>query len=353
MENQENIAPKISGKTEPTKQKFPVPKFTTTSNEERLPLSPKKGVKVNSRYTPSYMKSTASSSKKSSVEPRITEKSGSRSVNVRPSSARPAASRAVGKYNARPTSAIAPSTRKTTAVPSKPEPKRPTLTNTAKIGPSGVSKRIEAPKKMIKPIKPTSSVKVVTKTSSRWDRLATPKTSNRVQPTKTPQSKPILAKKSQKVTGLKKIEQPPVKTIRTPASKIRPDITKQLGQKSCPQKDKKESRRRTRWSMSGPKGTPRAAGIKREKWNGLSKEDKKKQASIEAANFVAKFCSDTLALKLPHFEKMALFQDVIEDAALSNGIEFKLYSIYWKSYAEAAVNNGCTQETVLDIIQQV
>merc|ERR1712141_133641 len=60
----ENIAPKEKKITGSSKTPFPVPRLPIPQNEKRFPLSPKKGVKVNSSYTPSYMKSTASSAKK-------------------------------------------------------------------------------------------------------------------------------------------------------------------------------------------------------------------------------------------------------------------------------------------------
>ena len=65
MENKENAPPpppKGSTSKIPKRAAFPVP--VLSAENAREPLSPKKGAKVNSKYTPAYMLPTASSTKK-------------------------------------------------------------------------------------------------------------------------------------------------------------------------------------------------------------------------------------------------------------------------------------------------
>merc|ERR1711892_1538251 len=387
-DNKENVPPPRL--VTPEKAKFASPGPATASSssqsvvDQRETLSPKKGVAVNTKHMPAYMRATASSSGRKTIttkpvfgqnKPSAAPPAASRPGLSRPSTAAAAAS--ARSSSSRPSSAMAGGARgqKGSSIPrpkssipsNRVAPKKKLTSQTASS--SSLSKTSIPKQQLPRPqssaassINATSSTKNKTFDSARWSRLATPKSvvsKAKTETRKTVVTKSVVTTKKKetlvkpKVT--KKVQAP--KTPET-AKTTRPIIESQLGQKSCPRELKEKKRRRTRFSVNTEelkqnldewRQTDVGKMDQKQLWNSLSQEDSKSKTATEVLIAIDQMCKDMSTFKIPHDEKMKIMLELPQKFPF---VDIKLFASYWKWYAEIGIKCGLPQEDIIDIIQQ-
>jgi len=390
-DNKENVPPPRL--VTPEKAKFASPGPATASSssqsvvDQREPLSPKKGVAVNTKHMPAYMRATASSSGRKTIttKPVFGQNKPSAAPAARPGLSRPSSATAAASArssSSRPSSAMAGGARgqKGSSIPrpkssipsNRVAPKKKLTSQTASS--SSLSKTSIPKQQLPRPqssaassINATSSTKNKTFDSARWSRLATPKSvvsKAKTETRKTVVTKPVITK-SVATTKKKEILVKPKVTKKVQAPKTpeptkttRPIIESQLGQKSCPRELKEKKRRRTRFSVNTEelkqnldewRQTDVGKMDQKQLWNSLSQEDSKSKTATEVLIAIDQMCKDMSTFKIPHDEKMKIMLELPQKFPF---VDIKLFASYWKWYAEIGIKCGLPQEDIIDIIQQ-